>query len=164
MADISKDTEKFTLGLDNFINNGYVILESFEDSAGEALDYLHKLYSLDEKLGETYYKKIFESECVYDDFLKSICFDHLLLSENEWDYAFNYLNENSERLTVPVLKVALFYFYCAKKDKEPHPVPDDLFKKLIKRYQIVKNDESAKFYNLNEDYGCFVNAYLLDGL
>ncbi|EHN5711682.1 TPA: hypothetical protein MM852_004754 [Salmonella enterica subsp. enterica] len=33
----------------------------------------------------------------------------------------------------------LFYFYCAKNETNPYPVPDGSFKKLMERYEELKD-------------------------
>ena len=42
---------------------------------------------------------------------------------------------NKAHYKLAELEKALFYFYCAKNEVDPYPVPEGLFKKLMKRYQ-----------------------------
>ncbi|MDU4093263.1 MAG: hypothetical protein E7H57_08315 [Pantoea sp.] len=95
-------------------------------------------------------------------FMKSVGLNRLLLSEVEWPYAFDYLLNKVGDISSPELEKALFYFYCAKNEKDPHPVPDGLFNKLVARYQEVKDDPDADFYHLHEAYNNFIKAYALE--
>lgn len=161
---IHKSEKELVDGLESYLKHGYVEPnyinnDSFDESADQAGEYLRALLLMDKKLVETYYKKIIESEVIWNDFFKSLCLSNLLLSESEWEYAFNYLNENSEHLSIPVLKEALFYFYCAKNDPEAHAVPKGLLKKLQARYKEIKNEPDVEFYNLNEEYDNFAKVY-----
>ncbi|WP_311779075.1 MULTISPECIES: hypothetical protein [Pantoea] len=87
---------------------------------------------------------------------------YLLLSETDGQYSFSFLLENSDSLSVPLLQEALFYFYCAKNETDPYPIPDGLFKKLIEKYEEVKDEPDASFYHLHEVYNDFVKTYSLD--
>lgn len=149
-------------GLRSYIVNGYVNESLFEDPSKDAFDYLNELYLKSNDEGLFFCKLILESNISNNDFLRSTCIYYLLLSENEWLYAFSFLYNNCDFLSVPILKEALFYFYCAKNDIESHPVPEGLFKKLVDRYQEVKNDPDADFYHLHETYNDFIKAYSLN--
>ncbi|HHQ6568593.1 TPA: hypothetical protein ACSTJX_003476 [Serratia fonticola] len=149
-------------GLKNYLENGYVNELSPEDPAKDAFDYLNALYLANQHEGLVFCKLILESETLYNGFLRATCLSYLLLSENGWQYAFSSLLENSKNLSVPLLKEALFYFYCAKNETAPHPVPEGLFKKLMERYEELKDDPDAKFYHLHETYNDFSKAYSLN--
>lgn len=159
MSEKNKSIEQILVGINNYITYGYVDLMSFDDPTNDLLDYLSELTSLDNKKAFFYYKKILTDKNINDDFLKSICLNRLLLSEFEWSYAFDFLNKNARQLSIPCLEKALFYFYCAKNDPTSHPTPDRLIKKLIARYQEVKNDPNADFYHLTESFENFSRAY-----
>jgi hypothetical protein len=146
-------------GLKSYLANGYVNELSPEDPAKDAFDYLNTLYLANQHEGLVFCRLILESETLYNDFLRATSLSYLLLSESGWQYAFSFLLENNKSLSVPLLQEALFYFYCAKNETEPHPVPDGLFKKLMERYQMVKNEPDADFYHLHEAYNDFVKAY-----
>ncbi len=148
-------------GLNSYLANGYVNELSPEDPAKDAFDYLNTLYLIDQHEGLVFCKLILESGTLYNDFLRSTCLYYLMLSESNWQYTFSFLYENSKVLSVQLLKEALFYFYCAKNETNPHPVPEGLFKKLMERYQIVKDESDANFYHLHEAYNDFVKAYSL---
>ncbi|MGM3223640.1 hypothetical protein [Dickeya zeae] len=149
-------------GLNSYLANGYVNELSSEDPEKEAFDYLNKLYLINEREGLAFCKLILESEILYNDFLRAACLSYLLLSECDWQYAFSFIIRYSESLSVPSLKDTLFYFFCAKNESDPHPIPDGLFKKLMERYQMIKNEPDADFYHLHEVYSDFVKAYSLD--
>ncbi|WP_262499889.1 hypothetical protein [Photorhabdus heterorhabditis] len=86
----------------------------------------------------------------------------MILSESNWFEAFSYLLNKTEKLSIPELEKALFYFYCAKNDPKPYPVPEELFDKLIERYQGLKTESDANFYHLHETYNDFIKAYSLN--
>lgn len=149
-------------GLKSYLVNGYVNELSPEDPAKDAFDYLNALYLADNDEGLVFCKLILESKILYNDFLRSTCLSYLLLSDSDWQYAFSFLFENSKVLSVPSLKEALFYFYCAKNEIDPYPVPEGLFSNLMGRYEELKDDPDAKFYHLHETYNDFVKAYSLN--
>ncbi|WP_225087999.1 hypothetical protein U1R68_11125 [Pectobacterium colocasium] len=149
-------------GLNSYLTYGYVNELSPEDPAKDAFDYLNALYLANQHEGLVFCKLILESEILYNDFLRSTCLSYLLLSESDWQYSFSFLLENSKALSVPLLKEALFYFYCAKNETDPYPVPDGLFKKLMARYEELKDDPDAKFYHLHETYNDFLKSYSLN--
>lgn len=156
------DLKELVDGLNSYLANGYVHELSPEDPAKDAFDYLNALYLVNQHEGLIFCKLILESETLYNDFLRATCLSYLLLSERCWQYAFSFLLENSQTLPVPLLKEALFYFYCAKNETDPYPVPEGLFKKLMKRYEELKDDPDAKFYHLHEAYNDFSKAYPLN--
>ncbi|WP_233598566.1 hypothetical protein [Erwinia sp. 198] len=110
-------------------------------------------------MAEDMCKKTLQSTHVDDSFFKAICLNNLFLSESEWSFAFNYiLNED---ISIPELEKALFYFYCAKNEKNTYPVPEGLFKKMIERYKELKDAPDANFYHLHETYSDFRKVYSL---
>ncbi|WP_231566321.1 MULTISPECIES: hypothetical protein [unclassified Serratia (in: enterobacteria)] len=123
------DLKELFDGLNSYLVNGYVSELSPEDPAKDAFDYLNALYLINQHEGLVFCRLILESETLYNDFLRATCLSYLLLSESSRQYAFSCLLENSKNLSIPVLKEAIFYFYCAKNETEPHPLPDGLFKK-----------------------------------
>lgn len=146
-------------GLSNYLANGYVNELSPEDPAKDAFDYLNTLYLINQREGLVFCRLILESKTPYNEFLRATCLSYLLLSETDWQYSFSFLLKNSDSLSIPLLQEALFYFYCAKNEIDPYPIPDGLFKKLIERYKEVKDEPDAKFYHLHEVYNDFVKAY-----
>ena len=148
-------------GLNSYLINGYVNESSPEDPEHDAFNCLNVLYLIDKEEGLEYCKLILDSDIPFNDSLRSTCLYYLLLSENDWKYAFTFLLTSSEKLSVESLKEAFFYFYCAKNETDPHPVPEGLFKKLISRYQELKDDLDANFYHLHETYNDFIQAYAL---
>lgn len=159
---INKSKKELILGINNYLINGCVDFASFDDPLSEVVDYLQTLFSLDERSAEECCKKTLECVQVDSHLFRAICLNRLLLSENEWLYGFNYLLNKTENVTIPELEKALFYFYCAKNETEPHPVPEGLFKKLVERYKAVKDESDADFYHLHETYNDFIKAYSLD--
>ncbi|WP_127960484.1 hypothetical protein [Serratia microhaemolytica] len=155
-----KNIKELLEGLSSYLTNGYVNELSTEAPEKDAFDYLNMLYSIDQNEGIVFCKLILESRVLYNDFLRSTCLLYLLLSERDWEYAFLFLLNNI--LSIQLLKEGLVYFYCAKNETEPHPVPDGLFKKLMDRYEELKDDPDADFYHLHEAYNDFVKAYSLD--
>ncbi|MEI2264980.1 hypothetical protein [Erwinia sp. CGal63] len=110
-------------------------------------------------MAEDMCKKTLQSTHVDDYFFKAACLNNLLLSESEWLFAINYiLNEN---ISIPELEKALFYFYCAKNKRNPYPVPEGLFNKIIERYEELKDAPDAKFYHLDKIYSNFRKVYSL---
>lgn len=162
MTDIDYENmsrEAIIEGMYNYMRYGYVIAESFNNPEDDAVDCLSALLRVDKDAGFFYCKKILESHTVDSDFFRSICLNTLLLSEKEWSYAFNYLLHDIKDVTIPELEKALFYFYCAKNEKDPYPVPDGLFERLVERYQMVKDEPDADFYHLHDAYNDFMRAY-----
>ncbi|WP_460418612.1 hypothetical protein [Pseudomonas sp. microsymbiont 2] len=158
-----RSLDELVRGLDDYLVYGYVDELSIEDPEDDAFDYLSALISMDRKKGVEYCKLILEGEVQFADFLKPACLDCLLLSEDEWRFAFSFLQENSGILTAKMLEKAVFYFYCASRDAEAHPVPSGLFDKLVARYRVLGNEPDASFYDLQEVYGDFLKAYSLEG-
>lgn len=159
MSEENRSIEQLLVGINNYMTYGYVDSRSFDDPSNDLLDYLSELTRLDSKKAYFYYKKILTDKNINDDFLKSLCLNRLLLSEFEWSYAFEFIAENSNQLSIPCLEKALFYFYCAKNDPKRHSTPDWLIDKLVARYQEVKNDPHADFYHLSESFESFSRAY-----
>lgn len=93
----------------------------------------------------------------FNDELKSAALDYLLLS-SEWRFAYQYLYSQAERLSIPELEKAFFYFYCDKNEATPYPVPEGLFTKLLARFEVVKDEPDAYFYHLHEAYNDFVKT------
>lgn len=155
----NKSKEALTKGINNYLMNGCTDIESFEDPVSEVVDYLNALFSIDIELAEDMCKKTLKTKNVDSDFFKAICLNDLLLSESQWSFAFNYLLNETENVSIPELEKALFYFYCAKNETDPYPVPEGLFKKLIERYEELKDAPDAKFYHLYEAYNDFSKAY-----
>ena len=149
-------------GLKSYLKNGYVNELSPEDPAKDAFDYLNALYFINQHDGLFFCRLILESKALHNEFLRATCLSYLLLSENDWQYSFSFLLENSNSLSVPLLQEALFYFHCAKNEADPYPVPEGLFKKLMERYEELKDDPDAKFYHLHETYNDFSKAYSLN--
>jgi len=158
----NKSKENLTKGINNYLMNGCADIDSFEDPVSEVVDYLNALFSIDIRLAEDMCKKTLKTKNVDSDFFKAICLNDLLLSDSEWSFAFNYLQNETENVSIPELEKALFYFYCAKNEADPYPVPEGLFKKLMERYEELKDDPDAKFYHLHETYNDFLKAYSLD--
>lgn len=152
--------EKNIEGLKSYLTNGYVDSESYNDPEDDALECLSDLLVKDQDQCMLFCKKILNSNNVDGVFIKGSALSFLLLSE-QWSYAFEYLNNNSENISIAELEKALFYFYCAKNEAVPYPVPEGLFKKLQNRYEELKDDPDAKFYHLHETYNDFVKAYSL---
>lgn len=157
----NKSKNELEMGINNYLINGCADINSFNDPVSEVIDYLNALFSVDVKLAEECCKKVLEKKHVDSCFFKSICLNDLLLSESEWSYAFNYLLNETGSLSIPEIEKALFYFYCAKNETNPYPVPEGLFKKLMERYEELKGEPDAKFYHLHETYNDFVKAYNL---
>lgn len=86
---------------------------------------------------------------------------YFYLRTNGLLHLLTFLNE-TKNISVPELEKALFYFYCAKNETDPYPVPEGLFKKLMERYEELKDDPDAKFYHLHEAYNDFIKAYSRD--
>ncbi|QPT12643.1 hypothetical protein I6G37_19515 [Serratia rubidaea] len=153
-------TEKNIKGLDNYLANGYVEADSFNDPEDDALKCLSDLLVENQECCLSFCKKILESHSVDGVFIKGSALSFLLLSE-QWTYAFDYLKGNVRNINIAELEKALFYFYCARNETDPYPVPEGLFKKLIERYEELKDEPDAKFYHLHETYNDFVKAYNL---
>ncbi|HBA7088318.1 TPA: hypothetical protein J1X25_004767 [Escherichia coli] len=151
---------KLVSGLNNLLENGYIDPNSVDDDA-DALEYLGELLVQDKTCCLSFCKKILYTLTSVDGVIKGAALDFLLLSD-DWRDAFDYLMNNSERLSVKELKTAFFYFCCAKNETAPNPAPDGLFKKLRSQYKIMKNDSDAKFYGLHEIYDEFINSYQLN--
>ncbi|MCW7762158.1 hypothetical protein [Photorhabdus luminescens] len=115
-------------GLESYLENGYVNTDAYEDPADDAIDYLGELLLKDSGYCLHFCKKILNSNHLDGNFVKSIALDFLILSESNWLDAFNYLLNKAENLSIPELEKALFYFYCAKNDPEPYPVPEGLLR------------------------------------
>jgi hypothetical protein len=153
--------EQLVSGLTSLLENGYIDLNSYNNPIDDAIEYLGELLVKDTKSCLSFCKKILSVPTTFDDdFIKGTALNFLLLS-NEWFSGFNYLVGNSQKLSIPELEKALFYFYCAKNETDPYPVPEGLFNKLIERYQMVKDQPDAKFYHLDEIYNDFISAYSL---
>lgn len=153
-------TEKNIEGLENYLTNGYVEADSFNNPEDDALEYLSDLFVKDQGCCLFFCKKILSSNNIDGIFIKGSALNFLLLSE-QWPYAFEYLIGNADNITIAELEKALFYFYCAKNETDPYPVPEGLFKKLMERYEELKDDPDAKFYHLHEAYNDFSKAYSL---
>jgi hypothetical protein len=158
----NKKLEELIAGLNSYIENGYVEVDSYNDPDDDALEYIIELSHQAEDKAFKIYKSVLEAKGECYSFMKAICMNRLLLSEKEGPYAFDYLLNKTDNVSIPALEKALFYFYCAKNETDPHPVPEGLFKKLMARYQEVKDDPDANFYHLHETYNDFVKAYALD--
>ncbi|PAA95167.1 hypothetical protein [Serratia fonticola] len=154
-------TEKNIEGLESYLTNGYVEANSFNDPEDDALECLSDLLVKDLGCCLSFCKKILNSNNIDGVFIKGSALNFLLLSE-QWPYAFEYLTANAGNITVAELEKALFYFYCAKNETDPYPVPEGLFKKLMERYEELKDDPDAKFYHLHETYNDFSKAYSLN--
>lgn len=154
-------TTKDIEGLESYLANGYVEVNSFNDPEDDALECLSNLLVKDSGCCLSFCKKILNSNNIDGVFIKGSALNFLLLSE-QWSYAFEYLTGNADNITLAELEKALFYFYCAKNEVDPYPVPEGLFKKLMKRYEELKNDPDAKFYHLHETYNDFSKAYPLN--
>ncbi|AXG45833.1 hypothetical protein [Photorhabdus laumondii] len=148
-------------GLDSYLENGYVNADSYEDPSDDAIDYLGELLLKDSECCLDFCKKILDSDLFNNNSVKSTALDFLILSESNWFEAFSYLLNKAEKLSTPELEKALFYFYCAKNDPKPYPVPEGLFNKLIERYQVLKTESDANFCHLHETYNDFIKAYSL---
>ncbi|EPC3108679.1 hypothetical protein ABXU18_004401 [Escherichia coli] len=148
----------------SLLENGYIDPNSVDDEA-DALEYLGELLVQDETCCLSFCKKILYTLTSRDGVIKGAALDFLLLSD-DWQDAFDYLMNNSEMLSVQELKIAFFYFCCAKNETAPYPVPDGLFKKLRSQYKIIKNDSDlnsdVRFYGLHEIYDEFINSYQLN--
>ncbi|MDU5476196.1 MULTISPECIES: hypothetical protein [Pantoea] len=153
--------EKNIEGLGSYLANGYVEADSFNDPEDDALECLSDLLVKDKGCCLSFCKKILNSHNVDGVFIRGSALNFLLLSE-QWPYAFEYLTVNAVNLNIAELEKALFYFYCAKNEADPYPVPEGLFKKLMERYEELKDDPEAKFYHLHETYNDFLKAYSLD--
>ena len=158
----NKSKSELIIGIKNYLINGCADINSFDDPVSEVIDYLNALFSIDVKLAEEICKMVIKTKHVDSYFFKSICLNDLLLSENKWPFAFTYLLNETENVSIPELEKALFYFYCEKNETDPYPVPEGLFKKLMERYEELKDDPDAKFYHLHETYNDFLKAYSLN--
>lgn len=153
-------TKKNIEGLDNYLTNGYVEAGSFNDPEDDALESLSDLFVKDQGVCLSFCKKILNSNNIDGVFIKGSALNFLLMSE-QWSYGFEYLIDNVGNLNIAELEKAMFYFYCAKNETDPYPVPEELFIKLMERYEELKDQSDAKFYRLHETYNNFVKAYSL---
>lgn len=158
----NKSKSELIIGIKNYLMNGSADVDSFDDPVSEVINYLNSLFSIDVKLAEEMCKVVIKTKHVDSDFFKSICLNNLLLSDNEWPFAFTYLLNETENVSIPELEKTLFYFYCAKNETDPYPVPEGLFKKLMDRYEEVKDHPDANFFHLDETYNDFIKSYTLN--
>lgn len=156
----ANSTEKNIEGLESYLANGYVEAGSFNDPEDDALACLSDLLVKDQGCCLSFCKRILNSHNIDGVFIKGSALNFILLSE-QWSYAFEYLTGNADNITIAELEKTLFYFYCAKNETDPYPVPEGLFKKLMERYEELKDDPDAKFYHLHETYNDFSKAYSL---
>ena len=154
-------TEKNIEGLGSYLANGYVEADSFNDPEDDALECLSDLLVKDQECCLSFCEKTLNSQNVDGVFIRGSALNFLLLSE-QYSYAFEYLTGNAGNLNIAELEKALFYFYCEKNEADPYPVPECLFKKLMERYEELKDDPDAKFYHLHETYNDFSKAYSLN--
>ena len=157
----SNSTKKNIEGLESYLTNGYVEADSFNDPEDDVLECLSDLLVKDQECCLSFCKKILNAHNIDGVFIKGSALNFLLLSE-QCSYAFEYLIGNANNITVAELEKSLFYFYCAKNEKAPYPVPEGLFKKLMERYEELKDDPDAKLYHLHETYNDFLKAYSLN--
>jgi len=152
----TKSVDQLQTGLDLYLLNGYVESNSFKDPNDDALEYLGMLLMEDQPAALKYSQRFLQLSQVKDE-LKSAALDYLLLS-SEWRFAYQYLYSQAERLSIPELEKAFFYFYCDKNEATPYPVPEGLFTKLLARFEVVKDEPDAYFYHLHEAYNDFVKT------
>ena len=152
----TKSVDQLQTGLDLYLLNGYVESNSFNDPNDDTLEYLGMLLMEDQPAALKYYQRFLQLSQVNDE-LKSAALDYLLLS-SEWRFAYQYLYSQAERLSIPELEKAFFYFYCDKNEATPYPVPEGLFTKLLARFEVVKDEPDAYFYHLHEAYNDFVKT------
>ncbi|MBS9437947.1 hypothetical protein EAE91_12485 [Photorhabdus noenieputensis] len=148
-------------GLNSYLEHGYVNANSYEDPSDDAIDYLGELLLKDSECCLNFCIEILNVNLLHSEPVKSTALDFLMLSESNWQDAFDYLLNKTEALSIPELEKALFYFYCAQNEPKPYPVPEGLFEKLVGRYQVLKTEPDANFYHLHETYNDFVKAYSL---
>ncbi|WP_099074017.1 hypothetical protein [Proteus alimentorum] len=91
--------------LKNYIKNGYLDINSFDNPDDEAACTLTELSYLNKGLCEEYSRLIIESEVVGDDYLKSRCLDHLLDLNKK--YALKYIEEQVNNMSIPILSTAM---------------------------------------------------------
>lgn len=154
MTNIS--VSKLQAGLERYLLSGHIESNSFNDPNDDALEYMGMLLVEDQPTALKYCQRFLQQSQVNDQ-LKSAALDFLLLS-SEWSLAYQYLYSQAERLSIPELEKAFFYFYCDKNEAEPYPVPEGLFTKLLARFEVVKNEPDAYFYHLHEAYNDFVKT------
>jgi len=152
----NRTVSELQVGLERYLLNGHVESDSFNDPNEDALEYLGMLLVEDQPTALKYCQR-FLLQSQANDELKSAALDFLLLS-SEWSFAYQYLYSQAERLSIPELEKAFFYFYCDKSEAAPYPVPEGLFTKLLARYEVVKNEPDAYFYHLHEAYNDFVET------
>ncbi|WP_339026433.1 hypothetical protein [Leclercia pneumoniae] len=152
----TKSVDQLQTGLDLYLLNGYVESNSFNDPNDDALEYLGMLLVEDQPTALKYCQRFLQQSQVNDE-LKSAALDFLLLS-SEWSFAYQYLYSQAERLSIPELEKAFFYFYCDKNEATHYPVPEGLFTKLLARFEVVKDEPDAYFYHLHEAYNDFVKT------
>ncbi len=152
----TKSVDQLQTGLDLYLLNGYVESNSFNDPNDDTLEYLGMLLMEDQPAALKYSQRFLQLSQVNDE-LKSAALDYLLLS-SEWRFAYQYLYSQAERLSIPELEKAFFYFYCDKNEATPYPVPEGLFTKLLARFEVVKDEPDAYFYHLHEAYNDFVKT------
>ncbi|MGQ9453191.1 hypothetical protein ACP4QI_017150 [Leclercia sp. TB492] len=152
----NKSLGQLRAGLDCYQSNGYVESNSFNDPNDDALEYLGMLLVDDQPTALKYCQSFLQQSQVNDE-LKSAALDFLLLS-SEWNFAYQYLYSQAERLSIPELEKSFFYFCCDKNEATPYPVPEGLFTKLLARFEVVKNEPDAYFYHLHEAYNDFVKT------
>lgn len=85
--------------------NGYLNINSFDNSDDEIACVLTELSFLNKGLCEEYSRLIIESEVVGDDYLKSRCLDYLLDLNKK--YALKYIEEQVNNMSIPILSTAM---------------------------------------------------------
>ncbi|MFB0771556.1 hypothetical protein [Proteus cibi] len=137
-----KKVEKIKLGLDSYLKNGYLDINSFENPDDEAANALNELSVLDGELCDKYCKVIIESSRIGDDFLKARCLS-LLFDVNK-EYALDYIKKNVEWMSPSILSTTMIGLSINSKEKLKTEGINELISKIIIRYNDLSNDSFCK--------------------
>lgn len=148
---------KISLQLENYIKNGFVDINSFENPDDEAADCLLELFHKNPELCEKYCKIILNDVNIGDKHLDSSCLSHLFDLNKE--YSLSYVEKEIENMSAPVLAAAMDGLCQYSNTPCRSEFPNELINKISDRYdQIVKEDIYRGI--LDDSYKFFFDTFL----
>ncbi|KDE37454.1 UNVERIFIED_ORG: hypothetical protein J2806_000067 [Kosakonia oryzae] len=148
--------EQLISELTSYINNGYLMLDSFDDPRDEAATALCELRSIDSSACEFFCKKILLSVDVGDPYLDGFCLGRLFDLNKE--YALDYVTSHVMEMSAPVLGAAMDGLAQYSKTSFRLNFTEDLVAKIYARYDdVAKNHFSQEV--MASSYRLFVISF-----
>ncbi|WP_312047210.1 hypothetical protein [Erwinia sp.] len=143
--------------LENYIKNGFVNVDSFENPDDEAAECLLELFQEKPELCEKYCKIILNDDNIGDKYLKSSCLSHLFDLNKE--YSLLHVETEVGKMSPPVLATAMVGLCQYSNAPFRNEYSNSLINKVSDRYDEIVQEGVYRGI-LDDSYKTFSDIFL----